>query len=546
MLSSATTVLISNRLIAPSYACNPPYIPLKMDTVIDYDEVAGFFKNPPSLEPCPNFDNICALQKHMVKALLQLSCPQSAIHGWSGLAMDPAIYFLLEGVAFTIPADPGPTANFPKWSVPTAIKMIEATFDCEKNYFLSYKNITRACFRMLDGNVLAQFKVSNNAALTGWNSTMSIINILSQLQDSYGMPNVMTLFTNDTLFHSPMTAGNLPKMLFYRIEQCQGIQCIRKLPYSDEQIIANVVRILIQAHIFPLKEFDTWEAVTPKTYPALKMFIHVAYGRRLTAMALCSTSGQNRYAHQRIYNVMEAGLDDDTDSNTATTITQTAALTTATGGMTPSSGTAISAKVTAAINQLLANQTAFMSQMAAMTAQMAALSVVPPPAQHTCAFVPLIQHIAVPMQQPFAPVGMYHTGRGGWRVVRGRGHGRCHGSCSRTPFADAMRFAGAAPAMTTLIPYGRGLAQLPAASGVQQQHHNPDFSSIYKVHNNWNVCFRCGFDIEERHTSIMCPSKKWNHQDLFTRENAQQFIAAGYNPCTKGMHKTVLPSKRNT
>jgi hypothetical protein len=54
-------------------------------------------------------------------------------------------------------------------------------------------------------------------------------------------------------------------MLLYRIEQCQEIQCIGKLPYSDEQIIANAVQILIQANIFPLKEFDTWESKTPKT-----------------------------------------------------------------------------------------------------------------------------------------------------------------------------------------------------------------------------------------------------------------------------------------
>jgi hypothetical protein len=83
-----------------------------MDAVIDYDEAAGFLKNPPSLEPWPNFTNICALQKHIVQALAQLLCPQSAIHKWSGLAMDPASYLFLEGTAFTIPLDPGPTAIF--------------------------------------------------------------------------------------------------------------------------------------------------------------------------------------------------------------------------------------------------------------------------------------------------------------------------------------------------------------------------------------------------------------------------------------------------
>ena len=140
-----------------------------MDAVIDYDEAAGFLKNPPSLEPWPNFTYIHALQKHIVQALAQLSCPQSAIHGWSGLAMDPASYLLLEGAAFTIHLDPGPTAIFPGGVAvaQTIMKTMQATFDRDKNYFLSYKNITRVCFRMLDANLSAQLKVLNNPTLTG-------------------------------------------------------------------------------------------------------------------------------------------------------------------------------------------------------------------------------------------------------------------------------------------------------------------------------------------------------------------------------------------
>ncbi len=323
-----------------------------MDAVIDYDEAAGFLKNPPSLEPHPNFTNIRALQKHIVQPLAQLFCPQSIIHGWSGLAMDPATYLLLEGTAFTTPPNPGTMAIFPGGAgvAKTAMKTIQATFDRDKNYYLSYKNITRACFRMLDSNVSDQFKVSNNPTLTGWNSTMSIIDILDQLQVLYGKPNMMALYTNDTLFCSPLTAGDLPEMLFYRIEQCQEIHRIGNLPYSEEQIIANAVRILLQANIFPLKEFNAWEAVTLKTYPALKTFIHAAYGHCLTALALCSTSGQNRYANHTIYNVLEEGNDEDTNDDTVTTIAQMAALTTATGGTTPSGGTAISAEVATAID----------------------------------------------------------------------------------------------------------------------------------------------------------------------------------------------------
>ncbi len=198
-----------------------PSIPTETDAIIEYDKAAGFLKNPPSLEPCPNFINICALQKHMVQGLAQLTCPQSTIHGWLGLAMDPATYLLLEGMAFVVPPNPGPMVIFPGGAAVarTIMKTTQATFNRDKNYFLFYKNISRACFCMLDANVAAQFKVSNNAALTGWNSTMSIIDILAQLQGSYGKPNMMTLYENDTLFRRQMTPSDSPKMLFYQLEQ---------------------------------------------------------------------------------------------------------------------------------------------------------------------------------------------------------------------------------------------------------------------------------------------------------------------------------------
>ena len=95
-----------------------------------------------------------------------------------------------------------------------------------------------------------------------------------------------------------------------------------------------------------------------------------------------------------------------------------------------------------------------------------------------------------------------------------------------------------------LVPFGGGVTPFQQAVPTGQQQRRPDYSNIYKRHNNWNVCFSCGFDIEDGHTSMTCPFKKANHQPAFTRENAQQFIAAGYDPSTKGMHKTILPTQR--
>ncbi len=120
-----------------------PYVLTMMDAVIKY-EAAGFLKNPPSLKPRPNFINICSLQKHIVQGLAQLSFPQSAIHGWSGLAMDPTAYLLLEGVAFAVPPNPGPTPIFTGDAAVarTVMKTTVTEFNQAKNYFLSYKNIS--------------------------------------------------------------------------------------------------------------------------------------------------------------------------------------------------------------------------------------------------------------------------------------------------------------------------------------------------------------------------------------------------------------------
>ena len=62
-----------------------------MDTLITFDEAEGFFKNPPLLAPRPDFYKLQALRQHIIQALKQLVCPQSPIHGWSSLAMDPNV-----------------------------------------------------------------------------------------------------------------------------------------------------------------------------------------------------------------------------------------------------------------------------------------------------------------------------------------------------------------------------------------------------------------------------------------------------------------------
>ncbi len=151
--------------------------------------------------------------------------------------MDPGLYALIKPVPFAVPVNPGATPVYQKFSPPAVIKMVDYAFEQNKNYFLSYMNINRACFRMLDDSVPIQFKVSNVPTLTGWNTSMSIQEILTQLKTAYGKPTPMARHNNNLLFRSPMATNDAPKLLFYRIEQCQEIATLAGDPYTQMQII---------------------------------------------------------------------------------------------------------------------------------------------------------------------------------------------------------------------------------------------------------------------------------------------------------------------
>jgi hypothetical protein len=69
-------------------------------------------ENPPTLSPRPEFAKLQALQKHMVKALQQLVCLQSAIHRWSGMVLPPMVYALLKPNTFVKPGHPGLVAMY--------------------------------------------------------------------------------------------------------------------------------------------------------------------------------------------------------------------------------------------------------------------------------------------------------------------------------------------------------------------------------------------------------------------------------------------------
>jgi hypothetical protein len=97
----------------------------------------------------------------MARVLKQLVCPQSTIHGWSGLVLLPMVYALLEPYPFLAPVYLGNVAVHPHFVLPAQIKTADAMFARAQYKWKSYKNIQPAFFCTLDENVANQFKVSN-------------------------------------------------------------------------------------------------------------------------------------------------------------------------------------------------------------------------------------------------------------------------------------------------------------------------------------------------------------------------------------------------
>jgi hypothetical protein len=157
------------------------------------------------------------------------------------------------------------------------------------------------------------------------------------------------------------------------------------------------MHLLLKSGIFPTRDFESWDAVPNKTWPVFKTFFHGAYVRKLVALNIRNTAGQQEYVPQNMYHVLDGG---NNTSNTDTTLTQTTAAGT-TGSTLDNTyqATAIPPDLTAAINTITVNQQSLYQHIAPLSQQMAALSFHVQPlvqARQPALHPPPVQHQAIP------------------------------------------------------------------------------------------------------------------------------------------------------
>ena len=285
------------------------------------------------------------------------------------------------------------------------------------------------------------------------------------------------------------------------------------------------------------RDLEDWERkpIADQTWINLRPFIQEAYQRRLTSGTI--TSAQGEFAQNNRF----AGLATDVDSDDDTAETIAGTINSHMANLTAQTAATINEHATqtnASLQQLAANTTQIHQQQQAMMNQMAMWTMnngtqAGGPAQQTSARPPtqIYQPAALPQyQQGYNNTPQQFGGRGG--TAGGRGGG------SRGGRARRGRGRGTPQGHIPPMPYVGGTQLVPYVPGGQQQSNQPNTTKYFSNHN---VCFSCGFDVEDWHTSATCPRKKQGHQDGFTRANYMQYEHAGYPFCKKAMHKMVYP-----
>lgn len=504
-----------------------------MDTVISIDDAAGFLINPPNMASRPNFFKVRALRLHIAKGLRQIEHPDRAAHGWSGLATEPALYNLVDSTPWVMPTDPGPIAVYITTDTAADMKMKNATFVREKNMYKSGDNIARAVIRLLKTGIEEKYQMSDTAGVVGWHNAMTVSQILTQLEFNYGRPDPSAIQANETRWNAPHNPNDSPETLFHKMEQCQEVALLADNEYTEKQMIAKTVEHLKRSGIFPTKEYEDWGAITTKTYIALKKHFYKAYTRRLDAIQNGITTGQQGYTNPNQYGALNATTEGSDSESTGGDTTETIIA-------------AAMANTDARIDRLMETNTQIMAKLAAMSIAPATVPAVVTPAYMAPAFSPPpSNYYAPPVTQVVVPNQYgYNTSRRGYGRGRDGGGGRDggrngRGRGPRTPFANYV----ARNTTQQIAPaYGSGtVATSVLTAGTQQFTTVPN---IVKVYNNWNMCYSCGFDVEDAHTSDTCPQqwRKPGHQTGCNRSNYQQYIAQGHKPRMKGAHKTQLPT----
>ncbi len=428
------------------------------------------------------------------------------------------------------------------------ILTITAEHTLKKNYYEAGINVCRICFDILDTHVADAYKKVPASALStiGWNPLMLPNKIFEHLMSTYNKPSPDAMRQHNLTFISTYNPKDPPKLLFKCCADCQEVAIVAKVPYMSKKLLMNVDNLFTRSGIYT-HDIDNWEckAEADKIYVNLHPFIQAANQRCLASGII--TAMQSGYAS----NICFAHLttkDNISDNGTADTIveliaTHMANLSVSVLLQAITTNHANTANFNTSMQQVVANKAQCTQEHNHMVQQFAMMLTAPSIVQQFAGQQvgwphAATQHNFIPRAIPnFAPTQQWGQPPGG-----ARGSSCSRNRCSRcNPCSPALpgaplTFVGG----TQMVPFSNGAAISYILANMQPaQQQNPRFSNVTKQWVNQNVGFTCRFDIEDWHTSAMCPRKKMGHMDGFTHSNYMEYEWANHQFCCKVMHKTM-------
>jgi hypothetical protein len=134
--------------------------------------------------------------------------------------------------------------------------------------------------------------------------------------------------TNNRVFRSPYLVVDAPEVLFQKFKECVEMALLGKNPYTDCQLITNVIHLLLTTGLYthPFKE---WDCLTPidQTWITIHTMIQEAFQWCLNATA--PIAGHHGYAPMLPFQNACGALEDKdfNDNSVAMVATQVAAFT---------------------------------------------------------------------------------------------------------------------------------------------------------------------------------------------------------------------------
>ncbi len=326
---------------------------------------------------------------------------------------------------------------------------------------------------------------------------------------------------NNITFLAPYNPQEPPEILFKRCINVQEIVTLAKYLFTTQQLLINALDLIACCKLYQ-RDLEDWERkpILDQAWINLRPFIQEAYQQRLTSGTITLAQGgftkNNRFA--------DLTTNDDSDDNTAETIAGT--INSHMANLTAHTAATINehaVQTNASLQQLAANTMQLHQQHQAMMNQMAMLTM-----NNSAATQQIIPQaptqIYQPVMLPQYQQGYGHTpqqfgGRGG---AGGQGGGQNRGGRAQRRRGRGvpqvpMPYVGD----NQLIPYVPG--------GTQQGQPSTLYSNKTKYFANQNVCYSCGFDVEDWHMSATCLYKKQGHQDGLTSAHYMQYKQVGYS-----------------